>query len=49
MNIILLLYIIFPIIDELISLTNALKSVIGERIEIIVKKAYTITNPATIP
>ena len=48
-NIILLLYIIFPIIDELIIFINLLKSIIGERIDIIVKNKYTITNPATIP
>ena len=46
---ILLLYIMFPIIEELINFKNALKSIKGEIIEIIVKNKYTIKNPATIP
>ena len=46
---ILLLYIMFPIIEELINFKNALKSIKGEIIEIIVKNKYTIKNPETIP
>lgn len=46
---ILLLYIIFPIIEEFIIFKSSLKFISGARIEITVKNKYTIKNPAIIP